>query len=149
VDDLVLNRVITLRCSPAHAFHVFTEMTDLWWPRGHRRTAEATMVLEAAAGGRLLERSPDGSEWLLGRITVFEAPHRISFDWFPGSPTSPTSVDATFRATAGGSEIEIVHRALSEGAVAAWPDKVALFARGWDTVLPAMADFIEKQQATA
>ena len=65
----ILERVIALRCSPAHAFAVFTGKTDLWWPRHHRRTEAAAMVLEPRLGGRLLERSPDGNEWVIGTIT--------------------------------------------------------------------------------
>jgi uncharacterized protein YndB with AHSA1/START domain len=141
----VLERTIALRCPPAHAFRVFTEMVDLWWPRGHRRTHEAELVFETSPSGRLFERAPDGSEWELGRITAFEPPTRLSFDWFPGSPAAPTAVEIVFRPADGGSEIAIVHRALSAGAIAAWPGKVALFERGWDTVLPALAGFIQDQ----
>lgn len=147
MSDPILERVIALRCSPAHAFRVFTEMTDLWWPKGHRRTPGATMVFEPAAGGRLLERAADGEEWVLGRLTVFDPPHRLGFDWFPGSPAAPTSVDVTFSAAEHGSEIAIVHRALSEAAIAAWPEKVALFERGWDTILPALARLIDNEAA--
>lgn len=103
------------------------------------------MVLETSADGRLLERAPDGTEWILGRVTAFDPPVRLGFDWFPGSPAAPTSVEITFRETAGGSEIAIVHRPLSGGAVEAWPGKVALFERGWDTILPAMAEFIDRE----
>jgi uncharacterized protein YndB with AHSA1/START domain len=141
----LLERVIVLRCSPAHAFEVFTTKTDLWWPRGHRRTAAATMVFEPRPGGRLLEKSPDGGEWVIGRITAFEPPRHLSFDWFPGSPAAPTQVDVDFRAADAGAEIAIVHRALSDGAIAAWPSKVALFEKGWDTVLPALAALIESE----
>lgn len=143
MSEPVLTRTIALRCGPAHAFRVFTEMTDLWWPRSHRRTTEATLVFEAMAGGRLLERSPDGEEWVLGRLTAFEPPERLCFDWFPGSPAAPTTVEVAFRAADEGSEIAIVHRALSEDAISAWPGKVALFERGWDTILPAFAARIE------
>lgn len=139
----LLERTIALGCSPAHAFRVFTAMTDLWWPRGHRRTVDATMVLEPRPDGRLLERAPDGSEWVLGRLTAFAPPERLSFDWFPGSPAAPTSVDIRFVDTGDGTDIRIVHRALSEGAAAVWSQRVILFERGWDTILPALRAYIE------
>jgi uncharacterized protein YndB with AHSA1/START domain len=138
-----LERRFILACSPRHAFHVFTTMTELWWPQLHRRTENAVMVLEPAVGGRLLERAPDGAEWVIGVITACEAPERLSFEWFPGSPAAPTAVDVTFRPAPAGAEISIVHRALSEGAIASWPGKAALFERGWDTVLPALGRFVE------
>jgi uncharacterized protein YndB with AHSA1/START domain len=142
MTDLVLERTITLRCSPAHAFRVFTGQVDLWWPRHHRRTGTATMVFEPAIDGRLVERSPDGSDWVIGRITAFEPPDHMAFDWFPGSPAAPTAVEIGFRPTVDGTEIAIVHRALSEGAMAAWPSKVALFERGWDTVLRGLEQYL-------
>lgn len=141
----MLHRTIPLRCSPAHAFVVFTTMTELWWPQRHRRTEAATIVFEPRMGGRLFERAPDGSEWVIGKVNSFDPPHRLSMDWFPGSPDSPTSVDVAFRTVGAGTEIDIVHRAVSEGALTAWPGKVALFERGWGTVLPALADFIAQQ----
>ena len=97
-------------------------------------------------GGRLLERAPDGSEWVIGKITDYDAPERLSFDWFPGSPAAPTAVEVSFHVAAGGAEITIVHRGLSEGAIAAWPGKVTLFERGWDTVLPALSRFIDSNR---
>lgn len=141
----VLQRKIALKCSPTHAFRVFTTKTDLWWPRSHRRTPAATMVFEPQVGGRLLERAPDGSEWVIGSITTFAPPDRLEFDWYPGSPAAPTAVEVDFRAAPEGAEIAIVHRALGEGAIAAWSGKVALFEKGWDTVLPALAIFIQDE----
>lgn len=103
------------------------------------------MVFEARPDGRLLERAPDGSEWVLGRITAFEPPERLSFEWFPGLPAAPTAVDIAFQATPQGSEISIVHRALSAGVIEAWPHKVSLFERGWDTILPALQAHIDAE----
>lgn len=143
MNDL-LTRTISLACPVDRAFDVFTRQVDLWWPRGHRRTREAAMVLEPVLGGRLMERSPGGEEWLIGRLTRFARPDALAFDWFPGSPAAPTAVDIAFIAASTGTKIRIVHKAISGGALAAWPDKVALFARGWDTVLPALKHHIEQ-----
>ncbi len=142
MNDL-LTRTIALACPVERAFDVFTGHVDLWWPRGHRRTREAALVLEPVLGGRLMERSPGGEEWVIGKLTRFAPPEALAFDWFPGSPAAPTAVEIAFAATATGSEIHIVHKALSAGAIAAWPDRVGLFARGWDTVLPALGTYLE------
>ena len=139
----LLTRRIALACSPEQAFSAFTRHIDLWWPRGHRRTREASLILEARPGGRLIERAPDGSEWIMGRIAAFEPAQHLAFDWFPGSPAAPTSVDVSFRSFADGCEIEIVHRAVSEGARQIWPQRIALFEKGWDTVLPALKAWAE------
>lgn len=141
----VLERVLSLRCTPARAFHVFTAHTDLWWPRGHRRNAAATVIFEPEVAGRLFERGPDGAEWTIGRVTTCEPPARLGFAWYPGSPAAPTAVEISFRATPDGTEIGIVHRALSAEAIAAWPGKVTLFERGWDAVLAALAKHMQQE----
>jgi hypothetical protein len=41
--DEVLTRRIALACPVEHAFGVFTDKIDLWWPRGHRRDREASL----------------------------------------------------------------------------------------------------------
>src|SRR3954467_11370635 len=101
----VLVRTVTLACSAEHAFETFTRKIDLWWPRGHRRSPEAALRLDAAPGGRLVERAPDGAEWAMGRITDFDPPSRLSLDWFPGSPVAPTSVDIQFTAIGSSTKV--------------------------------------------
>jgi uncharacterized protein YndB with AHSA1/START domain len=137
----VLIRTIALACPVEHAFSVFTEKVDLWWPRGHRRNRDATMQFTTDA---LLERSPDGTLWTMGRVTAMEPPHRLALDWFPGSPAAPTSVEIAFVPSPEGTTITVTHRAVSEEAQTMWAGRVDVFARGWDTVLPALKEFIEE-----
>lgn len=137
----LLTRTIALACPLDHAFDVFTDKVDLWWPRGHRRNRDATMRF---ADGALVEHNADGTLWTMGRVTALEPPYRIVLDWFPGSPAAPTSVEVRFAPSVEGTTITVTHRALSEGARAAWPERVALFTKGWDTVLPALKTFIEE-----
>ena len=137
----LLTRTIDLACPVEHAFDVFTGKIDLWWPRGHRRNRDASLSLDDKA---LVERAADGSEWIMGKVTVIEPPHLLSLDWFPGSPASPTSVDIRFAATSSGTTITVTHRALSPAAAEVWPQRVALFTKGWETVLPALKTFIEE-----
>ena len=95
VTELRLERRIALRCPPAHAYDVFVGRIDLWWPRGHRRDPASTILLEPVVGGRLVERSGD-QEWLFGTVTALGPPARLAFDWYPGSPGAPTSVEVGF-----------------------------------------------------
>ena len=136
----VLVRTIALACSIEHAFDVFTEKVDLWWPRGHRKSRDASLHFTDDA---LIERSPDGSAWTMGRITAIDPPRLLSLDWFPGSAAAPTSVEIRFADAGGGTEITITHRPLIE-TKSIWPQRVALFTKGWDTVLPALKAFIEE-----
>jgi uncharacterized protein YndB with AHSA1/START domain len=137
----LLTRTIALACPVDHAFDVFTGKVDLWWPRGHRRNRDATMRFD---DGALVEHNSDGTFWTMGRVTALEPPHLLALDWFPGSPAAPTSVEVRFAPSADGTTITVTHRALSDGARTVWPERVALFTKGWDTVLPALKAFIEE-----
>ena len=138
----ILRREIALNCSPAHAFRVFTEQVDLWWPRSHRRDRGATLIFEPGEAGRLVERGATG-EWTMARITGFDPPARLSLDWFPGSPQAPTHVEVAFNGSETGTTVTIVHQPLTAGAAEIWPRRVAQFVVGWDTVLPALRAFID------
>ena len=136
----LLIRTITLACPVDHAYDVFTSKIDLWWPRGHRKTRDGSLTLSADA---LIDRAPDGTEWVMGRVTKIEPPSLLALDWFPGSPASPTSVEVAFAKIPTGTEITVTHRPLA-GSEAIWPQRVALFTEGWETVLPAFKAFIEE-----
>ncbi len=137
----ILTRQIALDCDVAHAFDVFTDRIDLWWPRRHRRTPEAALRLTPEA---LVETAPDGSRWTMARVTAFEPPARLALDWFPGSPAAPTSVDIRFAAAGDGTMVTVTHRALTPEAAEIWPKRVSTFTTGWDTVLPALKHFAEE-----
>lgn len=139
----VLVRSMVLRCPVEHAFRVFTEKVDLWWPRGHRRFADGTLRLTDAA---LVDRSPAGEVWTMAEVVESTPPRRLVLDWFPGSPAAPTRVEVGFAAVPEGTEISIAHRALTAGAMASWPGRAAQFAGGWEAVLAALFIRIEEDE---
>jgi hypothetical protein len=139
----MLRREIALRCSPEHAFAVFTEQVDLWWPRGHRKSHQSTLRFEPGSDGRLIERAPDGSEWTMAAVTSFDPPGRLDLDWFPGSPAVPTRVAISFSSRGEETVVTIVHQPLSAEAEAIWAQRVAQFGTGWDNVLTALRFFID------
>ncbi|MEQ1900550.1 MAG: SRPBCC domain-containing protein [Devosia sp.] len=138
MDD-ILTRTISLDCDIDHAFRVFTERVDLWWPRGHRRNRDATLRFER---DWLIERAPDGSEWAMADVTAMEPPRRLALDWYPGSPNAPTSVELQFTSKGDGTEVTVTHRALTAETRSIWPQRVTRFIDGWDSVLPALQQFI-------
>jgi uncharacterized protein YndB with AHSA1/START domain len=141
VTGEILRRSIDLACPVGHAFEVFLGKIDLWWPRAHRKFPESTLQLEE---GKLVERANDGREWVMAKIVRSRPPDLIELDWFPGSPSAPTTVEILFAATGDHTEITITHRALTPAAAEIWPSRVAFFEKGWDTVLPALKAFLEK-----
>jgi uncharacterized protein YndB with AHSA1/START domain len=134
-----LERILRVRCPLDHAFAAFTQEVDLWWPRRHRRYEDSRLVLEAEVGGRFFERAASGEERELGEVIACDPPHRISYTWRPGAITGPTRVDVSFAEDGAETVVRVLH---SEGDAAlgdAWPERAALFAKGWDLVLPAYA----------
>jgi hypothetical protein len=70
-------------CPPAHAFTVWTTRTSMWWPTGHSASGDpgTTVVLEPRLGGRILERTSDGTEIDWGEITLWDPPARLGYLW--------------------------------------------------------------------
>jgi uncharacterized protein YndB with AHSA1/START domain len=141
--DEVLTRTISLNCNVAHAFAVFTDKIDLWWPRGHRKTTDGRLRLQLVTGGALIDRAPDGSEWRMAEVVEIDPPTLLKLDWYPGSPAAPTAVEIRFAPATEGTVVTVTHRPLPQ-TKAIWPQRVALFVRGWDAVLPALKHFIEE-----
>ena len=48
---------VVVACPPDHAFDVWANRIDAWWPRDHTATGEpgARVVLEPQVGGRIYE----------------------------------------------------------------------------------------------
>lgn len=142
MTDSILTREISLACAPAHAFAVFVDRIDLWWPRGHRKSKDGRLRFDAGPRGRIVEVAADGSEWTMAAVRAFEPPALLRLDWFPGSPQAPTSVAISFEPRGDGTLVTIIHDAATPPARELWPQRVALFERGWDTVLPALRDHV-------
>jgi uncharacterized protein YndB with AHSA1/START domain len=106
---------VTVPVAPATAFDVFTQETDLWWRRGVQfRVAgrnPGTLAFEPKLGGRLFEQY--GTQvHESGRITVWEPPSRLEFEWRGSNfgPGEVTFVEVTFVATESGTRVTVEHR---------------------------------------
>jgi uncharacterized protein YndB with AHSA1/START domain len=81
--DLTVGKTVTVNAPREHAFRVWTERFNDWWPSGHH-IGEADMeraVIEWREGGRAYELGVDGSECDWGRVLVYEPPSRIVCSW--------------------------------------------------------------------
>jgi uncharacterized protein YndB with AHSA1/START domain len=100
-------------CSPAHAFATWTEKIGTWWPRDHTASGDpdAEVVLEPGVGGRIFERTPDGTEIPWGELTRWDPPQRLAYLWHLAHDRSDaTDVDITFVELDGGrTRVDIVH----------------------------------------
>jgi uncharacterized protein YndB with AHSA1/START domain len=110
---------VTVPVTPEIAFDVFTRETDVWWRRGiaYRVAGRHPGVLafEPGPNGRLFEQyeGPEGTRvHETGRITIWEPPGRLEFEWRGGNfaPGEVTHVLVTFEPSDSGTRVTLVHR---------------------------------------
>jgi hypothetical protein len=137
IEPLRLSYVI--RCSPEHAFEVWTARVSTWWPKSHSASGNpATLVvLEPREGGRIFERTPDGTEIDWGQITQWSPPRRLGYVWHIARDRSDaTDVELTFVDLGDGTtRLDIEHagwdRLGAEGRV--WREANT---NGWGALIP-------------
>jgi uncharacterized protein YndB with AHSA1/START domain len=113
---------VSVAVPPALAFEIFTRDIDRWWRRGfrfrHSASAASLIHLEPRVGGRLFEAlEGDDSERVheVGRVQVWEPPHRLSFTWRNANfaPTEQTRVAVEFVAAGDGTLLTLTHEGLA------------------------------------
>jgi hypothetical protein len=134
-----LRITVEVACEAEHAFATWTARFGTWWPRGHTVSGDpgATVVLEAAVGGRIYERAPDGAEIDWGEITGWDPPRRLAYLWhIRRDRADATDVEISFVPLGEGStRVEIVHTGWERLGTAGrtWRDANA---GGWSGLLP-------------
>jgi uncharacterized protein YndB with AHSA1/START domain len=103
---------VAVQCSNDHAFDVWANRTSMWWPRDHTRSGDpsAVVTFEPRVGGRVFERTPDGTEHDWGEVTVWEPPHRLVYLWhIYGDRSEATLVEITFTAASERTTVKVKH----------------------------------------
>lgn len=124
----------TIRCSPQHAFAVFTERIDTWWPIETHSVhgAGGTAHLDEHA---IYEVSPSGerNEW--GTVLVWDPPSRIVMTWAPSEDKSVlTELEVRFTPDGDGTRFELIHRGWERYGETAEARRDN-YDTGWDRVL--------------
>lgn len=138
-----------LECPADHAFRVWTERIDAWWPADHTASgeADATIVLEPRVGGRLFERTASGTEHEWGEITGWDPPTRFSYLWhLKRDRGDATDVEITFTPVDDTrTRVDILHTSWERlGADAqSWRDRNF---GGWSTLLPHFVELAQSQR---
>lgn len=102
---------------PMRTFAVFTEEIALWWqPSGLFRIGaegDGRLAFEPGVGGRLYTSFDDGSNFEIGRVSVWEPGRRLVFAWRQASfsPEQSTEVTVSFEAVGDETRVSIEHRA--------------------------------------
>jgi len=78
-----VRKSVTVKASQQHAFEVFTQGFDSWWPRSHHigSSPMTRAVIECFAGGRAYSEQTDGTQCDWGQILVWEPPQRFVLAW--------------------------------------------------------------------
>lgn len=139
-------KTLTLSVGPDEAFDRFTRQIDQWWPtETHSVTNDARsgVTLEPGVGGRLFETGPDGGEHTWGRVTVWDQGQRVAFTWHPGQPPKlGTHVEVSFRATAQGTELILIHTGWDVRGDTAGEVRAG-YVTGWDMVLHSYVETLQ------
>ncbi len=108
-----LRLAFEVACPASHAFETWTERTSMWWPPAHTVTHDpkAIVVFEPHVNGRIFERSSSGREVDWGRITSWDPPRRLVYQWHIATdPESATEVEIAFVDLGDRTRVEIEHR---------------------------------------
>ena len=109
---------VVVRADVALAFQVFTEEIDTWWRTGPRfrvgRRAVGMLTFEAGVGGRLFETYETSSgtrTHVSGTVTVWDPPHRLSFEWRGVNfrPDESTLVEVEFQSIGDATRVTLRH----------------------------------------
>jgi activator of Hsp90 ATPase-like protein len=121
-------------CPADHAFRVWTSGIGTWWPPDHTVSGgPERIVLTSGVGGRIYERSADGTEHEWGEVTVWQQPTRLVYLWYLGRDRADaTEVEIRFHPQAGHTRVDIEHRGW-ERVGEPWRDRTRI---GWQILLP-------------
>lgn len=115
-----VRKTITVNASIDHAFRVFTEGFDTWWPRSHHigKSPMTKAFIEGRLGGRCGAHQKDGTDCGWGTVTAWEPPNRFVFAWqitpewaYEPSLARASEVEVRFSAQPGGiTRVDLEHR---------------------------------------
>jgi uncharacterized protein YndB with AHSA1/START domain len=143
-----VRREVVVEASQARCFEVFTAGIDRWWPREHHvgKSPLARSVLEPGVGGRWYSVSEDGTECDVGKVLVWDPPHRLVLAWqltaqWQYDPGFVTEVEVRFTAEAPRrTRVELEHRNLERFGDHAEAIRKSIGApTGWGRILESFA----------
>ncbi len=145
-DPEPLRLSFDIRCPAEHAFEVWTTRWSSWWPTGHSASGnpDTLVVLEPRLGGRIYERTPEGTEIDWGEITQWSPPRRLGYLWHISRDRSDaTTVELTFVDLGGGvTRLDIVHSGW-ERLGAQGPAFREANTSGWSALIPRFVEAAE------
>lgn len=115
-----VRKTVVVRATPQRAFDVFTGGIDRWWPKTHGigKAPIRNSVIEPRVGGRWYITCEDGSEAVVGHVSVWEPGERLVMSWEVSCQWKPdprqsfaSEIEVRFVAEGGGAtRVELEHR---------------------------------------
>ena len=107
---------VTVPGPPEAAFGTFTAGLSTWWPVEYSWGPDGLdrHGLEPREGGRITEFGAGDVQLDWGRITAWDPPARVVFDWMIGPdrvpcPDAPSRVTVGFHLDGGSTRVVVVH----------------------------------------
>ena len=151
-ETLAVTKEIVIERSRQDTFRIFTEELSAWWPIATHSINGDDVVgveMEPFAGGRIYERTTDGTECDWGTVLEWDAPGGFTVSWKPNLDPNAHRTTWTISFESVSDEvtrIELVHtgwEGFGEGAGSAH----AAYQTGWDLVLGAFLAATPERQA--
>ena len=107
---------LRVKARPDQAFDVFIREIGAWWkPNVLFQTTPrkpGRLAFEAGEGGRLIETLDNGKIYEIGRITLWDPPRRLVFNWRQASfpPDLHTEVEVNFEPVGDETRVSVDHR---------------------------------------
>jgi uncharacterized protein YndB with AHSA1/START domain len=152
-----VRKQVMVEASAEHAFRVFTQGIDRWWPREPHigKSPLKQQILEPHVSGRWYSVCEDGSQCDVGKVLVWEPPRRLVLAWqitaqWQHDATFLTEVEVTF--TPEGprrTRVDLEHRGLDAyGAAAAAIRKEIDAPGGWGKIVEMFASAAAEPEPT-
>jgi len=153
--DVPVRKSVVVKTSVEHAFHVFTEGFDTWWPHTHHigSSPMKKAIIEGFAGGRCYSEQVDGTDCPWGSVLAWEPPHRLVIAWqittewkYEPDLAKSSEVEVRFTPQADGSvRVDLEHRYLHRhGAGGDAMRKGVEAPGGWGTLLQLYVERVEQ-----
>ena len=150
-----VRKSITVHATVEHAFRVFTEEFDSWWPRSHHigKSPMKRAIVEGRPGGRCYTEQEDGTDCDWGTVVVWEPPHRFVMAWqitgqwqFEPELAKSSEVEVRFtREADGATRVDLEHRYLHRHGADATAIRTAVDSpNGWGGLLDLFAARVQQ-----
>jgi hypothetical protein len=145
-DELAVRKSVFVRCAPEHAYRVFTERINDWWPlAGHSVFEDEVdrLVWEGRVGGRVYELAKDGEEGLWGTLIAWDPPRSFTMTWHPGrGEERAQELRISFSAEGDGTRVDLVQTGW-ERIGPDFRERMADYEKGWGSVLGAFVEAVD------